>query len=82
MPKTTIDLPEELLIEAKTFAAQERTTLRELVEHGLRLVLARKASTERFQLRDGSVDGDGLTPEFEDAGWDAIRDAIYGFERP
>ncbi len=34
--KTTIDLPDELLIAAKKRAAETRTTLREIFERGLR----------------------------------------------
>lgn len=34
--KTTLDLPDELLIEAKATAARRRTTLRSIVEHALR----------------------------------------------
>ncbi|MEI8310434.1 MAG: hypothetical protein WCH98_06745 [Verrucomicrobiota bacterium] len=34
--KTTIELPDALLIEAKTVAARRRTTLRSLVENALR----------------------------------------------
>ena len=34
--KTTIELPDELLIAAKKRAAETRTTLRELVARGLR----------------------------------------------
>jgi len=36
--KTTIDLPDEVLVKAKVFAAEQRTTLRELVLRGLKLV--------------------------------------------
>jgi hypothetical protein len=36
--KTTIDLPEEVLIKAKVLAAERRTTLRELVVEGLKRV--------------------------------------------
>ncbi len=38
--KTTIDLPDELLIAAKKRAAERRTTLRTLFERGLRRELA------------------------------------------
>jgi hypothetical protein len=38
--KTTMELPDGLLIEAKKLAAEEQTTLRALVEQGLRHVLA------------------------------------------
>lgn len=34
--KTTIDLPDDLLIAAKKKAAETRTTLREIFERGLR----------------------------------------------
>lgn len=37
--KTTLDLPDDLLIEAKTVAARRRTTLRAIVEKALRLEL-------------------------------------------
>ena len=82
MTKTTVDIAPDLLAEAKALAARERTTLRELVERGLQLVVRRRTTAEPFRLADASVDGDGLTPEFQGAGWDTIRDAIYGFERP
>jgi hypothetical protein len=42
--KTTIDLPDELLIEAKKRAAESRTTLREIFERGLRHELADRRS--------------------------------------
>lgn len=34
--KTTLDLPDDLLIEAKATAAKRRTTLRAMIEHALR----------------------------------------------
>ena len=34
--KTTLDLPDDLLIEAKAVAARRRTTLKALIENGLR----------------------------------------------
>ena len=37
--KTTLELPDELLIEAKKAAAEQRRPLRALVEEGLRLAL-------------------------------------------
>lgn len=36
--KTTIDVPEDVLVKAKILAAERRTTLRELVVEGLRRV--------------------------------------------
>jgi hypothetical protein len=76
MAKTTIDLPDELLVEAKALAARERTTLRAVVVTGLRSVLGRRPP-ERFRLRDASVGGRGVQPEFRTGGWERLRDTIY-----
>lgn len=74
--KTTIEISDAILERAKTVAAREGTTVRALVEDGLRQILRnRRPST--FKLRDASVGGKGLTPEFKDAGWERIRDALY-----
>lgn len=43
--KTTIDLPDELMIAAKKKAAEQRTTLRALFERGLRSQLVESRST-------------------------------------
>jgi hypothetical protein len=76
--KTTVDLPAALVREAQDVARAEGTTLRTLVEDGLRVALERRRSGSRFRLPDASVDGNGLRPEFRDAGWDDMRVAIYG----
>lgn len=75
--KTTVELPDALVHEAKQLAAREGTTLRALVERGLRDLLRSRRARPDFRLRDASVDGRGLAPEFRSAGWDAIRDAAY-----
>lgn len=77
--KTTIELPDALLAEAKEVAARERTTLRALVEAGLRAVVERKQRPDGpgFRLRDVRFGGDGLQPEFQDAHWERLRDAAY-----
>jgi hypothetical protein len=38
--KTTVELPDDLMIEVKKAAAERRTTIRDLVERGLRRELA------------------------------------------
>jgi hypothetical protein len=43
--KTTVDLPDELLIRAKKRAAETRTSLRLLIERGLRRELASPGSS-------------------------------------
>jgi hypothetical protein len=79
MPKTTIEIPEDLLLQAKAHAARERTTLKVLVESGLRTALGRRAPSDRFRLRDASVGGRGLQPQFRTGGWERLRDTIYDF---
>lgn len=37
--KTTLELPDDLLIEAKAVAARRRTTLKAMIEHALRCEL-------------------------------------------
>jgi len=75
--KTTIEISDSLLAAAKELAARENTTLRALVEAGLRHVVEEHERQPRFQLRQVTFKGEGLQPEFRDAGWEEIRDAIY-----
>jgi len=76
--KTTIDIPGPLLEEARRAADREGTTLRALVEAGLRRILAeRRGKDAPFRLRDASFRGEGLQPGVASGSWEAIRDAIY-----
>ena len=54
----------------------KNTTLRAVVEQGLRAVL-RADRAEKFVLRDASVRGRGLQAEYEGAEWARIREAAY-----
>ena len=75
--KTTVDIADGLLAEAKQVAARKHTTVRALVEDGLRLVLEREQDRKPFKLRDGSVGGGWMREEFAAASWDEIRDIAY-----
>lgn len=75
--KTTLDISDALLRDARKLAAREGTTLRALVEQGLRQVVVEKKRKPTFRLRKASFKGDGLRPELEDAGWDRLRDLVY-----
>lgn len=76
--KTPFELPEQLAREVEALAADENVTVQVLIERVLREHVTRRTTTGRFRLRDGSYGDGGLTPEFQDAGWEQIRDAIYG----
>ena len=75
--KTTVNLPDELVREAQELARREGTTLKELIETGLRGVLTRRRAEVPFVLADASVGGRGLSHEYREVGWDGIRGAIY-----
>lgn len=75
--KTTVEITDSLLEEAKKVASREGTTLRQLVELGLRKVLSERKQPKKYKLKDCSFKGNGLTREFEGASWEEIRAAIY-----
>lgn len=75
--KTTIEIADALARQAKEFAAREHTTLRELIEAGLRAVLRERRKRSSFRLRDASFRGNGLQAEFRGADWERIREAAY-----
>lgn len=79
--KTTVDIADALLAEAKRRAAADKITLRELVEQGLRRVLDERAKPKPFRWRHLVYRGDGMSPEFENAPWDKIRAAAYERDR-
>ncbi|WP_222853775.1 type II toxin-antitoxin system VapB family antitoxin [Fodinicola acaciae] len=75
--KTTVNLPDELIREAQELAQRQHTTLKALIEAGLRTVIRQRTGEPPFVLTDASVDGRGLQPEFRGAHWEQIRDEIY-----
>jgi hypothetical protein len=77
--KTTIHIPDSLFNEARKVAAQEKTTLKALVEEGLRKVLAEHCDRrpEGFKLRQAAFKGQGLQPHVAGATWDQILDLGY-----
>ena len=75
--KTTVELPDSLLREAKRVALRERTTVRALIERGLRTVIGGRRSSGRFVLRNASFRGDGLVAGRSLRDWDTIRDLSY-----
>lgn len=76
--KTTLDIADPLLRAAKQAARRDGTTLRALVEQGLRHVLGARRAGSRFHLQDASVAGQGLRPDAENLSWEQIRAISYG----
>ena len=76
--RTTVDLPDELLLEVQRIAREQHRTMRSVLEEALRSTIARYQGTQVFELSDASVGGNGLQPEFREAGWDELRAAAYG----
>jgi predicted transcriptional regulator len=75
--KTTIEIADDLFERAQRLAREEKTTFRSLTEQGLRLVLKEKqAKPAKWKWKPVTSKG-GLTPEFQNATWDQIRDEIY-----
>ena len=75
--KTTVEIAEELLRQAKAVATKDRTTLRALLEEGLRWAIGKRRRRGRFELRDASVAGKGTQPGVREGDWGGVRDMIY-----
>ncbi len=75
--KTTINIADSLLIQAKATALREGTTVRQLVETGLRAVLQQRRSGPPFVLRDASFKGHGLQAGVSEGHWDELREQAY-----
>lgn len=75
--KTTVELSDGLLREAKRVALKERTTVKALIEQGLRTVVADRKRGGGFTLRKAAFRGDGLASGRSLQDWAAVRDLVY-----
>ncbi|MFN8627229.1 MAG: type II toxin-antitoxin system VapB family antitoxin [Candidatus Binatia bacterium] len=75
--KTTIQIPDSLFEEARKVARRERTTLKALVEQGLRRIVAERSRRGVFHLRKVTFRGQGLQPHLAGAPWEQIREVSY-----
>ena len=75
--KITLDISALLVREARKLAAREHTTLRALVEQGLRRVIADKRRKPKFRLRKASFRGQGLRPELVGESCEQLRALAY-----
>ncbi len=73
--KTTVEISDDLLSEAKQYAAAHGETFRQFLESSLRNKLENsKAEKPKFKLRDGSFGGDEPMPAMD---WPTLRALIY-----
>lgn len=75
--KTTIEISDALLEAARQVSRREKTTVRALVEEGLRKVIAAREQSCGFRLRKATFKGAGLQPQVSGASWEQIRGLIY-----
>jgi hypothetical protein len=75
--KTTVHIPDSLLEEARKIASQEQTTIKALIEEGLRRTIDDRKHRRSFRLRKATFKGNGLQPDVADASWEKIRDLSY-----
>jgi hypothetical protein len=75
--KTTVEISDALLDEARRLAASSGTTVRALIEEGLRVVLNQRRQGRAFRLRKASVAGQGVLPGVREGDWDQLRALAY-----
>jgi hypothetical protein len=77
--KTTVDIAETMLKEAKLIAAREGTTLKALVEEGLRHVIDQRQKQETgFRLRDGRYGSGGGVDGIDINDWMSMKHLTRG----
>ena len=75
--KTTVEISNGLLEEARRLASREKKTVKALIDEGLRRIIAERKQKSAFKLRKASFKGDGLQPHAAGTSWERIRDMIY-----
>ena len=73
--KTTVELSDAILRQAKEYAARHGMSLRDVFEQGLQAVLRKTPpANQQFRMKSITTKGEGLVCE-ED--WHTIRSMIY-----
>jgi hypothetical protein len=75
--KTTVEIPETLMAQARRLAQRRGVTLRTLIEEGLQHIVTSERRRPAFRLRDASFTGEGLHAAFDGVPWERVRDAAY-----
>jgi hypothetical protein len=66
--KTTVEMSDAIMEEAKRLVSAEGITLKALLEEALRRMIAEREARGAFQLRKASFGGVGLRPEVREGG--------------
>ncbi|MGB9604651.1 MAG: DUF2191 domain-containing protein [Bryobacteraceae bacterium] len=72
---TTVDIASNLLERARRLALEEKVTIRELIQEGLGLALARREENRKRPVKPAPFGGRGLGREFRRASWAEVRKA-------
>jgi hypothetical protein len=75
--KTTVQIPDPFFEEMHSLAHQEKTTMKALIQEGLRRIISERKQAKRFGLRKATFNGHGLHPDLKEASWDQIREKSY-----
>jgi hypothetical protein len=75
--KTTVHIADALLEEARKIAAREHTTVKAMIEEGLRRTIDDRKRKKTFRLRKATFKGNGLQPDIAGASWEKIREISY-----
>jgi hypothetical protein len=76
--KTTIEIADPLLAQARRHAQRTGRSMRALVEEGLRMVLRTEPQRPSYRLPDRSCGEEGAANPLESLSWQDLRDEIYG----
>jgi hypothetical protein len=77
--KTTIELPDHLLAEAKQRALDEKRTLKDVFGSALEQYLHQSPAPGKFELKMITTKGPCLV---DPSDWETIRDMIYPYPFP
>lgn len=75
--KTTVEISDAVLNAARELARREKTTVKALVERGLRRELAHAERETGFKLRRASFGGRGLRTDVPGVRWERLRELAY-----
>lgn len=76
--RTSVDIPDPLLRQARRAARERGTTLRQLLLEGLRSVMGRHEPVSRHRLKDLSFGEGGLVDGLDWSDGERMDDLVYG----